>query len=71
MKTFQVLLSSINDVKNFVNIVSKYDYEIDLISVMADDFESLKFIFLVLADAALLHCDLNLLRRRVYPIKVI
>ena len=32
MKTFQVLLSSINDVKNFVNTVSKYDYEIDLIS---------------------------------------
>lgn len=32
MKTFQILLSSINDVKNFVNIVSKYDYEIDLTS---------------------------------------
>ena len=32
MKTFQILLSSINDVKNFVNTVSKYDYEIDLIS---------------------------------------
>lgn len=32
MKTFQVLLSSINDVKDFVNIVNKYDYEIDLIS---------------------------------------
>lgn len=32
MKTFNVLLSSINDVKNFVNIVSKYDYDIDLTS---------------------------------------
>lgn len=32
MKTFQILLSSINDVKNFVNTVSKYDFEIDLIS---------------------------------------
>jgi len=32
MKTFQILLSSINDVKNFVNTVSKYDYEIDLTS---------------------------------------
>ena len=32
MKEFTVLLSSINDVKNFVNIVTKYDYEIDLIS---------------------------------------
>ena len=32
MATFNVMLSSINDVKNFVNIVSKYDYEIDLSS---------------------------------------
>lgn len=32
MNTFQILLSSINDVKNFVNTVSKYDYEIDLTS---------------------------------------
>ena len=32
MKTFEILLSSINDVKNFVNTVSKYDYEIDLTS---------------------------------------
>lgn len=32
MKTFNVKLDSINSVKNFVNIVSKYDYEIDLTS---------------------------------------
>ena len=32
MKTCTVLLSSINDVKNFVNIVSKYDCDIDLAS---------------------------------------
>lgn len=32
MKTLQILLSSINDVKNFVNTVSKYDYCIDLTS---------------------------------------
>ena len=32
MKTFTVVLSSINDVKNFVNIVTKYDFEIDLTS---------------------------------------
>lgn len=32
MKEFTVLLSSINDVKAFVNSVSKYDYEIDLTS---------------------------------------
>lgn len=32
MKEFTVVLSSINDVKNFVNVVTKYDYEIDLTS---------------------------------------
>lgn len=32
MITFNVMLGSINDVKNFVNIVSKHDYEIDLSS---------------------------------------
>lgn len=32
MKEFTVLLSSINDVKAFVNAVSKYDFEIDLAS---------------------------------------
>ena len=30
MKTFDIMLSSINDVKNFVNIVNKYEFEIDL-----------------------------------------
>ena len=32
MKSFNILINSINDVKNFVNIVSKYDFDIDLIS---------------------------------------
>ena len=32
MKSFNVKISSIGDVKNFVNIVSKYDFDIDLIS---------------------------------------
>lgn len=32
MKDFTIVLSSINDVKNFVNLVTKYDYEIDLTS---------------------------------------
>ncbi len=32
MTEFSVILSSINDVKNFVNVVTKYDYEIDLTS---------------------------------------
>ncbi len=32
MLTFNLLLSSINDVKDFVNIVSKYDFDVDLTS---------------------------------------
>lgn len=32
MKKFNMLLSSINDVKDFVNIVSKYDFDVDLTS---------------------------------------
>ena len=32
MKTIKVKINSIGDVKNFVNIVSKYDFDIDLIS---------------------------------------
>lgn len=32
MKTFDLLLGSINDVKDFVNIVSKYDFDVDLTS---------------------------------------
>ncbi|MBE7010837.1 MAG: HPr family phosphocarrier protein [Ruminococcaceae bacterium] len=32
MKTFDIMLSSINDVKNFVNIVNKYSFDVDLTS---------------------------------------
>jgi phosphotransferase system HPr-like phosphotransfer protein len=32
MKTFNIMLNSINDVKNFVNTVNKYDFDIDLTS---------------------------------------
>ncbi|MCX7709895.1 MAG: HPr family phosphocarrier protein [Clostridia bacterium] len=32
MKTFNILLKSITDVKDFVNIVSKYDFDVDLSS---------------------------------------
>ncbi len=32
MSTYKIMLSSINDVKNFVNIVNKYEFDIDLIS---------------------------------------
>lgn len=32
MKAFNIMLNSINDVKNFVNIVNKYEYDVDLTS---------------------------------------
>lgn len=32
MKTFNLEIKSINDVKDFVNIVSKYDFDVDLTS---------------------------------------
>ena len=32
MKTIQVLLGTIGDVKEFVNIVNRYDFDIDLVS---------------------------------------
>ena len=32
MKTVNVMLGTINDVKEFVNIVTRYDYEVDLVS---------------------------------------
>ncbi len=32
MKTFFLMLNSINDVKDFVNIVSRYDFDVDLTS---------------------------------------
>lgn len=32
MKTYNIMLDSINAVKTFVNVVSKYDFEVDLAS---------------------------------------
>ena len=32
MKTFNILLRSIDDVKQFVNIVNKYNFDVDLTS---------------------------------------
>jgi phosphocarrier protein HPr len=32
MKTFNIALKSINDVKDFVNAVNKYDFDVDLTS---------------------------------------
>lgn len=32
MKAFNIMLNSINDVKNFVSIVNKYDFDVDLTS---------------------------------------
>lgn len=32
MKSFKVMLSSIVDVKNFVNLISEFDFEVDMVS---------------------------------------
>lgn len=32
MKTINIMLGTINDVKEFVNIVTRYDYDVDLVS---------------------------------------
>ena len=32
MRSFEILLSSINDIKVFVNIVNKYEFDVDLTS---------------------------------------
>lgn len=32
MKTVTISLATINDVKNFVNTVAKYDFDVDLVS---------------------------------------
>ena len=32
MKAFNIMLKSINDVKDFVNVVNKYDFDVDLTS---------------------------------------
>lgn len=32
MRTVNILLGTINDVKEFVNIVTKYDFDVDLVS---------------------------------------
>jgi phosphotransferase system HPr-like phosphotransfer protein len=32
MKSFNIILKSINDVKDFVNMVNKYDFDVDLTS---------------------------------------
>lgn len=32
MKSFKVVLSSIVDVKNFVNVVNAFDFDVDLVS---------------------------------------
>lgn len=32
MKSFNIMLKSVNEVKDFVNIVNKYDFDVDLTS---------------------------------------
>lgn len=61
MKTVDILLSTINDVKDFVNIVTRYDFDVDLISGRyAVDAKSIMGIFsldLGKPIRAEIHCD--------------
>ena len=41
MKTFNIMLNSINDVKNFVNTVNKYDFDVDLTNIKKHNSENL------------------------------
>ena len=46
MRTCNIMLNTINDVKGFVNIVCKYDFDVDLISgLYAIDAKSIMGIF--------------------------
>ncbi len=48
MKEFKIMLSTINDVKNFVNTVATYDFDVDLISGRyAIDAKSIMVVFSV------------------------
>lgn len=61
MKVFNIILNSINDVKEFVNIVSKYDFDIDLTSGRyVVDAKSIMGIFSLNLSKAIkveAHCD--------------
>jgi len=61
MKTTTVLLSAINDVKEFVNIVSKFDFDVDMISGRyAVDAKSIMGIFSLDLSKPIrvdIHCD--------------
>ncbi len=61
MRSANIMLSTINDVKIFVNVVAKYDFDVDLISGRyAVDAKSIMGIFsLDLAKPIKLeaHCD--------------
>ena len=61
MKTCNIMLNTINDVKKFVNIVSKYDFDVDLISGRyAIDAKSIMGIFSLDLSKPIklnVHCD--------------
>lgn len=61
MKSFQIKLSSIEDVRNFVNIISKYEVDMDLHSGRYTvDAKSLMGIFsldLLKPIDFIIHCD--------------
>ena len=61
MKTFNININTINEVKNFVNIVTKCDYDVDIISGRyAIDAKSIMGIFsldLLNKIEMTVHCD--------------
>ena len=61
MQVFNIMLNSINDVKEFVNIVSKYNFDIDLTSGRyVVDAKSIMGIFSLDLSKAIkveAHCD--------------
>ncbi|MDR2931547.1 MAG: HPr family phosphocarrier protein [Oscillospiraceae bacterium] len=61
MKSVNVLLGTINDVKEFVNVVTRFDFEVDLISGRyAVDAKSIMGIFSLDLSKPIkvdIHCD--------------
>jgi phosphotransferase system HPr-like phosphotransfer protein len=61
MRTFNILLKSINDVKDFVNISNRYDFDVDLTSGRyVVDAKSIMGIFSLDLSKSIkveIHCD--------------
>ena len=75
MKVFNIRLSTIEEVRNFVNIVSKYDFEIDLKSgryvVDAKSIMGiLRLDLLILIELTVLSADCDALMEDLKPMIV-